>query len=143
VKLIVHELQDEGLTQTLVPDKRINVVAMRPHLYRHQWPDGSLKVQIKQGATLIAESEAQPISEIGTEDYFHGYVRFYVNAILEKDVEYSFILISDDGDPYEFSEPAYIGWCNGFDLLKYEATYDPSLPSSYPLDMEIWSRKFK
>lgn len=138
MKLVVHELEAAGLSQVLRSDKRVNVEALRPHLYRHNFASGSLQMQILNGVTVVATSAAVNISDIGSADYFHGYVRFYVNAYLEADTEYTFKLISSG---YTFSEPAYIGWCVGFDALNhYDASYVQASNLEAPLDLEVWAR---
>lgn len=140
MKLVVHELKAEGLHQVLRSDKRVIVEAVRPHLYRHNVPAGSVRMQIYSGEDLVAESNAVDISTIGSLAYFHGYVTFYINAYLDKDVDYTFSLYSDGIDGYTFSEPAYVGWCVGFDLGHYDATYVMASNLDSPLDLEIWSR---
>lgn len=140
MKLVVHELQS-SLTQKVVPTRDVFVAAIRPHIYRHNFASGSLKVQVTDDSdVLIIESDELQIEDIGTEDYFHGYVSFLVNVGLQKDVTYKIKLV---GTGYTFSESDYIGWCNGFDLGKYEATYDPVALVRYPFDYEIWERKSK
>jgi hypothetical protein len=140
LKLVVHELKAAGLFQTLRPDKRTIVEAIRPHLYRHNFTTGSLRVQIWNDEDLIAESNAVEISSIGTAAFFHGYVRFDIDAYLQKDTDYQIYLYSDGLDPYEFNESSYIGWCNGYDLGKYDATYAVASNLHEPLDVEVWTR---
>jgi len=137
LKLIVHELTGDDLEQVLRSDRRTIVEAVRPHLYRHNFAAGSLQMQIYDGVTLIAESNVVAISTIGTENYFHGYVTFLINAVLDKDTDYTFKLTSSG---YTFDEGSYIGWCNGYDLGHYEATYAVVGKLTEPLDLEIWSR---
>lgn len=142
MKLVVHELKDDGVSQVLRATRNVIVEAIRPHIYRHNFAAGSLKVQILDSEnTLVAESEAVNISSIGSEDFFHGYVRFYINAYLAKDQDYKFKLVGAGG--YSFSEAAYIGWCNGFDLGKYTKTYSNMNSLQEPLDLEVWERKVR
>jgi hypothetical protein len=140
MKLIVHELEVDGVEQKLTATKNVIVEAVRPHLYRHNFPTGSLKVEIYTLAdVLVAESENVDIADIGSEAFFHGYVRFFINAYLEKDTTYKFKLVGDDG--YSFDESAYCGWCNSYDLEKYGKAYSPINSLRFPLDIEIWERK--
>jgi hypothetical protein len=88
---------------------------------------------------LIAESDSIDISDIGSMAFFHGYVRFYIDALLAKDTEYKFILVGEGG--YSFSEAAYCGWVNAYDLGKYPVGYSPENSLHYPLDVEIWDKK--
>jgi hypothetical protein len=141
MRLVVHELVTE-LSQTLKPSKHTNVCAIRPHLYIHNAPSGSLKVQIKTSdGVLISESEELVITEITDAVYFHGYVRFDIKAFLMRDIEYQVCVVGADG--YSFSESAYCGVCNDYDLKKYEAEYEQSAGLSAPLDIEVWALSSK
>lgn len=139
MKLIVNELKAATPTyQSITVNKNSLLVAVRPHLYIHSNPSGSLKIQIlDSNDELITESETLIISDITTSSYFHGYVRFYVNLYLKKDVEYKIKLASTG---YTYSKTSYVGWCNGFDLNKYEMDYTPVNLFTYPLDVEFWTR---
>lgn len=138
MKLVVHELKSDGLFQIVRRNRRTIVEAVRPHLYRHGFPAGSLKIQILTEAdSLVAESEEVEISSIGSEDYFHGNVRFYISAYLDKNTNYKIKLISSG---YTYNDSAFIGWCVGFDLRRYPETYNIDNLLQKPLDLEIWSR---
>jgi hypothetical protein len=139
MKLIVHELEASGLVQELTATKTTNIYAVRPHIYRHNFPTGSLKMQILDTSdNLIGESAEVTIASIGSADFFHGYVRFLFSCGVTKDTSYKFKLVSTGG--YSFNESAYIGWCNGYDLGKYDTTYTTSIINT-PLDLEVWERK--
>lgn len=140
--LVIHELTSNLDQVITTPDRDIIVEAIRPHIYRHRFPTGSLKIQIYDSLNaLVSESEVIQISDIGTLGFFHGYVRFYINAYLAKNSSYKIRLVSQGG--YTFDESAYCAWVNGYDLAKYQ----PSLPLpdgiSFPLDYEIWELKVK
>lgn len=138
MKLIVNELKSGLLYQELTPTKNTIVSAIRPHLYIQNIPTGSLKIQIlDQNNELIAESETIAISSITSSSYYHGYVRFYIDFYMQANVTYRIRLV---GSSYSFSESAYVGWCNSFDLAKYPLNYTPSNSTNYPLDLEIWSK---
>ncbi len=142
MKLIVHELDAVEVAQVLTPEKNTIVEAVRPHIYRHNFPSGSLKMQIyDESDVLVAQSELVDIADIGTQAFFHGYVRFLIDAYLTEGEPYKFKLVGAGG--YSFSEPAYCGWCNGFDLVKYDIDGTPLSPLHYPLDLEIWERKVR
>ena len=127
-------------TQTFTPTKDMNLVAVRPHIYKHLSPTGTLKVQIlDENGYLIDESESITISTISSANYFHGYVRFYIDTSLQSGRTYQMRLKADGG--YTFSESAYVGICNDFDLRKVTAGYSPSDGYRAALDFELWERK--
>lgn len=140
MKLIVGELIN-SVQQEIEVTENLNVVAIRPHLYRHGNPAGSLKLQIlDSNEKLITESETVDISDIGTLTYFHGYVRFNVNVALKSGSLYWVRLV---GNGYTFNESAYVGWCNDYDLQKVDRTYTPNGDWQAALDLEIWTRTRK
>lgn len=137
--LIVHEL-DAPVVQTIRHTRNVMVEAIRPHLVRYGNPVGSVKIQILNDANaLIAESAPVSIADMGSQDYFHGYVRLDISAGLTKNKSYTIKLVGTDG--YSFSESAYVAWANGFDLGKYPPAYVPEGSLKYPLDLEVWERK--
>lgn len=140
MRLLVHELNATPLSQVFTCPKTCNIAAVRPHLIRYGHPTGSLTITIEDAATdtVIASSTVQ-IGSIASADYFHGYVTFELGAGLREGSDYRVKLEGSGG--YSFSESAYIGWCNGYDLGKYDPTYTPENSLHYPLDLELWERK--
>lgn len=138
MKLVVFELLDSStLEQSMRATRNVNVRAIRPHIYRHNFPSGTLRIQIfNSDDEMVAESETIEIEDIALDDFFHGYVRFYVDAFLKKGEEYRFVLVGDDG--YSFSESAYCGWVSGYDLAKYSPVTPPDTNLKSILDLEIW-----
>lgn len=136
--LIVHELRDSLIEQEIVPHKNTLVEAIRPHVYRKNSPSGSITLTIEDSLGNVLGSDTVAIADIGNEAYFHGYVRFEIIAGLKKGQAYKIKISGADG--YSFDESAFVGWCDGFDLGKYEPTGDFS---TAPLDQEIWERKTK
>lgn len=142
MKLIIHELTDTGLEQVIVPEKNTIVEAIRPHIYRHNFADGNLKLIIQNAdAELVAESDPVNIADIGSMNYFHGHVRFDIDAYLEGGEEYTVILVGENG--YDFNESAYVGWVNGHDLATYPINGTPNSHYNYPLDLQVWERTAK
>lgn len=142
MKLCVHELTASGVEQVLTAPKNTVLVAVRPHLYRHNLPAGTLAIEIRDASdTLLATSNSVNIADIGSDNFYHGYIRFDVSVGLKKDQQYKFRLVGADG--YTFDESAYVGWCNDFDLSKYEAGYVPASLLQRPLDLECWERKVR
>lgn len=139
MQLYVSELDSNSLYQEIIPNRSSILVAIRPRLYVHGNPSGSIKLQIlDQNNELIAESETLTISNIyssvGSLGYYHGFVRFYVNAYLMKDTPYRIKLV---GSGYTFSESAWVGWCSETENPKYTL----SSSTGWGLDLEIWNRK--
>ncbi len=142
MKLIVHELEASPLNQVIVPSRYTIVEAVRPHLVLYNNPTGTLTLSILDDTALvIATSAVVNIADIATLAYFHGYVKFDINAYLAKDREYTLRLSGSGG--YSFSESAYVGWVNGHDLAKYPTITVPAGHFHYPLDYEVWERTAK
>lgn len=141
MKLIVHEILS-SVSQGLTPEKNTQVTVVRPHLYIHNKPVGTLKVQITTSdGLLIGESTEIDIQSMTTLPYFHGYIRFDVQAHLKRDVEYKVMVTAGGG--YTFSESGYVGVCNDFDSRRYETSEPISHPNYSPLDIEVWSLSYK
>jgi hypothetical protein len=122
-----------------VGDSAVTVRAVRPHLYIALPQASSLTMQIlNSGATVIATSETVTVASITTANYFHGYVRFYIDAILAAETNYTFRL---QASGYTYSDSSFVGWCSDFDLRKYSLGFSPLIAAEDPLDMEIWEQK--
>lgn len=142
MKLIVHELtQGSNLNQTFTAPRDCNIVAVRPHILRYGLPSGNLQLSIEEVGGSSLASTTLTISSIASANYFHGYVKFDIVVGLRKGVEYRVKLEGVSG--YTFSESNYIGWCNGFDLKKYKASYQQTNSMDAPLDFELWERRTK
>ena len=138
MKLIVVELNEQPLSQKVVAPAILNIEAIRLHVYKHDYPAGTLKVQITDlNDFVLAESNEVDISDI-TGDYYHGQIKFDINFQTDKEAEYKIKLLSTG---YSFSESQYIGWCLDFDFNTYVQDYQKlsNLQSSF--DYEIWTRK--
>jgi len=137
--LIVEELLTT-LTLEVTTDAKVKqVYAVRPHMYRHGSPAGSVYVEIRTTAdAVVATSDTRAITSIGTGTYWHGKSRFVVSAHLAPNTTYKVVLIASG---YTFAEAAYLGWANSFDLASLEATYTPAVGFSAPLAVEMWTRR--
>jgi hypothetical protein len=125
--------------QSIKADKDMFVVALRPHLYIHGSPTGTIKVQVQDaGGKVVAESASQTITDLKTLAYAHKYALFYINANLVEDSFYRLAVVCGGG--YAFSEAAYVGVCLDWDNPKTETTYSPGSGYSAALDFEIWER---
>ena len=137
MKLLVTELVGT-ISQTVVPSKNDNVQAIRVGLYKHNNPAGSFKVEIQNTeGKLVASSNYLSVADISSDAFYHGFIKFDISAHLKKDQEYKIVLTSTG---YTFSESAYIGWCNSFDLSSYSPSYEVKNNIYSPLRLEIWSK---
>lgn len=140
MKLVVIELGNSLVQTVAVGSKSIQLYAIRPHLYRHNLPTGSLTVQVQDAlGNVINLSDTISISSIGSGTYWHGYQRFLISTMLQKNTTYQIALVASGG--YTFSESAYVGWCNDFDLRKVPANFTPNFGTNAALDMEFWESK--
>ena len=142
--LIVYELKGTNIGQQIeIGDRNLTVESLRPHLYKHNNPAGSLKLIVKDetATTTLFESEevtVQSITDV-TDNFFHGVVNFPVVGTLQKNTKYTIELSGVGG--YTFNESAYIGWCNGFDLKVVPNSFTPIDTLQDALILEIWERK--
>lgn len=124
-----------------VGSRDLPLYAIRPHLYKHLAPAGSLYLEVQDAnERKIKVSETLAISAIGSGNYWHGYVRFLIDLSLKANTQYYLALRSTG---YTYGASAFVGWCNDFDSTKVPRGY--STPSSVgvnaPLDLELWTRR--
>jgi hypothetical protein len=143
--LVVHELGFTSLilTQPVIPSKTTLVGSVRPHLYVHNRPSGTITVVVvsEDGEAEIGTSATLNIQDITDADYFHGHVTFELDAYLLSGQTYK-IQISTGGG-YSFSESAYVGVCGDYDSRLYPLGYSPAGVEDAPLDIQIWERTTK
>ena len=143
--LVVHEL---GLTtnfgggvarqEITVLDTDLHVGAIRPHLYKHLAPAGSVYLRITDtNGNKIADSDSVTITSLSAENYWHGKVRFLISAALRRRTTY-FVELKSTG--YTYGGAAHVGWCNDYDLRNiHPASYANARGMSAPLAMEVWT----
>lgn len=137
--LIVSEC-DPSVYQQITADENMFVVAIRPHLYIHGSPSGTVKVQVQdENGYVITESSAQTITDLKTATYAHKYIEFELNTNFVEGSVYRLAVVCEGG--YSFSESAYVGVCLDWDNPKINASYNPNVGASAALDFEIWVRK--
>lgn len=139
-KLLVHELGTSLFQQITVGSNRLDVEAIRPHLYLHASPSGSLQVQIQDtNGKIVAQSNTRTITSMKTLAYAHKFFLFSIKASLKPNETYRIALVASGG--YSFSESAYVGWCNGFDSRTHLASYGVPFGTRAPLDFELWTKR--
>lgn len=116
----------------------IQLHAIRPRLFRYGSPTGTLQIQILDVNLrfIQASSETITISTIGSNTYWHGWQRFNISTQLKANTTYAFQIISGGG--YSFSESAWVGWANDFDMRRVTPTYTPRSDAQDPRDAEVW-----
>lgn len=143
--LVVHELGlvtsflDGRVRQEIrVGDNDLEVGAIRPHLYKHLAPAGSVYLRITdENGGKIADSDSVTITSLSAENYWHGKVRFLISAALRRRTTY-FVELKSTG--YTYAAGAFVGWCNDYDLRNiHPASYDTARGASAPLAMEVWT----
>lgn len=138
MNLIVNECKPT-VYQAIKPTENIFVVAIRPHLYIHGTPAGTVKVQIQDGnGRVVAESNSLTITSLKSLSYAHKYYKFDIYSSLIKDVSYRIAVVCGGG--YSFNESAYVGVCHDWDNTKSSLEYTPVSDFEKPLDIEIWQR---
>lgn len=138
MKLIVNECKPSTY-QAIRPTENLFVVAIRPHLYIHGAPTGTVKVQIQDSnGRLVKESPSQTITGLKALAYAHKYYRFDLETSLIAGEAYRIAIVCGDG--YSFSESAYVGVCQDWDGTKTDLEYTPGGDFEKPLDIEIWQR---
>lgn len=128
-------LEQEFTTSEFVEDWG----AVRPSLYKHNNPAGSLKMQVLDlQDQLVEESETITIQSItdASDAFFSGHVRFLMNISMLPNTTLKLRLVSIG---YAFAEAAYIGWNKDFDLRKLEVTYSPSAGFQSAFLWEPWA----
>ena len=114
----------------------VNLIHIRPHIFKKNNPPGSLRIDIKDQANhFIASSNAIIISTISAFNFAHGYLRFDITTPLKKDLIYFIELV---GIGYAFTENAHIGFCKDFDLRKVTPNFTPNTGLDSALDIELW-----
>lgn len=141
--LIVNEIIGTEMVQQIKATRSQAIQAIRPHIYRHRRPAGSLTIELRDAAAKVfATSNTIAISSLvltggADQDFVHSYFQFDIDASVRKDQVFSVALVASGG--YTFAELAYVGWCRDFDLRKYTANYGTANGIDSALDMEIWT----
>lgn len=137
MKILVEEVITSLFTERTVGDSIIDMVAVRPRLYRHLAPAGNVLVRLTDlNDNLIAVSNSRSIAAIGTGNYWHGNAVFTIAAQLRANTTYRFHVVTSG---YTFAEAAYLGWVNGWPNSRAHESYSPARGPTLAFDMEIWS----
>lgn len=139
MRIVVFEVNTTAVRQKLTTGaKPVMVSAIRPYIYKHLAPAGSVYLQIQDSAgNKIKDSEVIAISTLSVSNYFHGFYRFLVNFGFAANTTY-YIELKTTG--YTYASNAFVGWCSSFDLQNsIGVTYSPSSGFSAPLGLQLWS----
>ena len=139
--LAVEELKTTLNQEILVGDNNLNVEAVRPRIYKHNAPAGSLQVQIRDtNDKIIASSNSVTISSVSASAFFHGFIRFDINAGLKAGTTYRLFLVPSG---YTFAESDYIGWVKDHEDRQVGIEYTPNAGFQSPLGTQVWTRDRK
>lgn len=149
--LILEELPDSTAENQLLQPiwnkngRPVHVKHLRPHIYKHLAPSGSFYMAITDVfQNVIAASNSLTATQINSANYFHGYVRFDIDAYLPKTVEgnfYTYYYLSLRSTGYTYSDSAFIGWCYDYDRAQFDLEYTPVGDLDMPFGCEIWESK--
>lgn len=141
MQLIVEELVTSVSQSITVGASNIKTKYLRPYLYKHGTPAGSLYLEIQDSSgKKIGVSETITIASITTASntYFHGWVRFLATIPLKASTTYKVALKSSG---YTYSASAFVGWCLGWDNAVADADYSPSSDLEKALNLQIFGTK--
>lgn len=147
-KIVIEEL-NASLEQGFTALERINVEAIRPLLYKHRSPAGSIFIEIEQNSVVIATSTAvtsaiiEANSDSTTINFTHGAWRFDFGANIN--IEEGDFIIRMTSSGYTFTDSAYFGWHKPHDNITITIDYDTSQlqDEGNPFGLEIWGRSGK
>ena len=136
------ELNSDNLKQEVRSTRAQHIAHIRPHVLKFDSPSGSIAMQIQDvNGKIIATSNFLTGAQISSATYFHGYIRFDINASLSSDTVYNISMRSTGG--YSFAEANYFGWIlEHNDFRKYQPKTGIDIDGmSSALDFEVWERK--
>lgn len=144
--LIIDELVTT-LDQEINITKGSEVKYIRPYIYKHGSPSGSIKMSIRDDSgeldsvTLtIAEIDAN-LSTPGT--YYHGFVRFTFDNVVKLPVgTYTIRMEGTDGYTFVNSSTAHIAWVQEFENRTNTLSESSSLLFDNPHSVQLWSYKW-
>jgi hypothetical protein len=134
---IVHELRTSLYQEFTVTGRDREIYALRPHLAKYGSPAGTFYMEVQDSSgQVIATSESFTASQILPDNgtYPHGYQRFLISCALKVG---RVIRVALKASGYTFSESAYIGWLNDYDLRSNAISYTPASDLEAPLDVQF------
>ena len=148
MKVVVEELSGT-LSQTFSTKNRLQVKSIRPYIYKHRSPAGTLTIEIEQNSTTIATSTGVTSADIETNtastsiNFYHGYYRFDFTDQFHIEKGNFTVKLTSSG--YTFGESAYFGWVKPHENISIPIDYDQTGKGdeSNPFGIEIWTRKGK
>ena len=140
--LVIDELRTT-LEQDFQVANRIQINTVRPMLYIHNAPAGSVTVTLKKGSTILSSatlSIANIISMASLSNFTWGTFSFYLDedVVLHPDTDYTLELSSSG---YSYSESSYIGMVKPHENPKN--TFEDTAINSYEnaFGFELWGYK--
>jgi len=137
--LIVEELLT-SLEQTVVVSERTEIESIRPYIYLHGAPAGSLKLSIISGSTTLSSKTMTVAALISaaaiTQTYAHGFVRFQLDDTVF--IPAGTYIVKLEGVGYTFGA-TWAGWVKEYENLTNTPTTTITNDLDQPLSMQIWS----
>lgn len=139
--LVVAPLRtDLSQTISVQENKIINLAGIRPYLYLHNSPTGTVDLNIKYSATTIATKTfdlAQVKTDLGTaDDYMRVWYRVQFDDVVNlNEGQYDIELSSNT---YSFSSSSYVAWVQEHEYLTNTLGYTPAGDQENPFSLQLW-----
>ena len=140
--LVIDELRTT-LEQDFEILERMQITTIRPVLYIHSAPAGSVIIKIKSGSTVLSEATmliSDIISEGSLSDYSWGSFSFTLNEeiVLHPETTYTIEL---SGSGYSYSDSSYIGMVKPHENEINELQDSTANPLENAFGFELWGYK--
>lgn len=149
--LLIDELNETNTTQNSQGFKNtsgrvIHLVHIRPHIFKHLAPAGSFYLQLQNFiGSKIADSNSLTAAEISSANYFHGYIRFDINASLQpsNSSPLTWYRLQLKSTGYTYDANAFIGWCINYEDFDLDVDYTIGGDLDRPFGLQFWELRNK
>jgi len=141
--LLIEPIEAVPVEQTFKMFERLQVQAVRPYLYLHNDPTGSIKVAIKYDGQKIASktltvAEILNLAELPAGQYHYGFFTFDIEAVLNIKTEYQ---IEVSGVGYGYDPNSYFGWIKPHENLINTFSESVLYDDQNPFGFQLWGYK--
>jgi hypothetical protein len=142
--LLLETVENAPLAQNFEVTDRLQLVAIRPWLYLHNDPVGSIKVSLKFGAETIASktltvAEILTLANLPAGRYHHGFFTFDLEAVLNIKTTYQITVEGADG--YAYDPDKYFAWIKPHENLVNTFNENVLFDDQNPFGYQIWGYK--